>query len=187
MGKSSAACFLLEQGVSLVDTDTIAHQITAPGSESLAEISQVFGSECIAPDGSLRRDVLARLVFSSPSDRAKLESILHPRIYAAWHLCIQQWSDSGKRLGAVVIPLLFEKSYQAEFDVVVSVACSPASQRSRLLARGWSVEHQERRLSSQWDVVKKMEGSHYVVWTEGSMNIHRLQWMKILRELGHAD
>ena len=184
MGRSSAACFLLEQGVSLVDTDTIAHQITAPGSDSLSEIRSVFGSECIASDGSLRRDVLARLVFSSPSDRAKLENILHPRIYAVWHACIQQWRESGARLGAVVIPLLFEKGYQAEFDVIASVACSATSQRSRLLARGWSVEHQERRLSSQWSVSKKSDSSHYVVWTEGSMETHRRQWVRILGEVG---
>lgn len=184
MGKSSAACFLLEQGVPLVDTDTIAHQITAPGTESLVEIERTFGSECLAPDGSLRRDVLARLVFNSASERAKLESILHPRIYAVWHQCIQRWTDSGNRLGAVVIPLLFEKAYHSEFDVVVAVACSAKSQRSRLLARGWSIEHQERRLSSQWSVGKKIEGSDYVVWTEGSMETHRQQWRQILRELG---
>lgn len=148
------------------------------------EIERVFGSECIASDGSLRRDVLARLVFSSPDDRARLEGILHPRIYAAWHACIQDWRDSGARLGAVVIPLLFEKGYQAEFDVVVSVACSAASQRSRLLARGWSIEHQERRLGSQWSVNRKIDASHYMVWTEGSMETHRRQWVRILGEMG---
>lgn len=86
-----------------------------------------------------------------------------------------------------MIPLLFEKAYTSEFDAVVSVACSARSQRSRLLARSWSEEHLERRINSQWSAARKMDASKYVVWTEGSMDTHRRQWLRILSEMGFLD
>ena len=45
MGKSTAAGFLLAQGVRVVDTDDLAHQLVQPGQPALAEITQTFGAE----------------------------------------------------------------------------------------------------------------------------------------------
>jgi len=75
MGKSTAAQFLVKRGVSLVDTDILAREVVGPGQPALKEIQRTFGDEVIASDGQLRRDVLARIVFSDPVARQKLESL----------------------------------------------------------------------------------------------------------------
>jgi len=80
MGKSAAAQILLRCGVSLVDTDLLARRVVEPGQPALKEIREAFGDAVIAPDGQLRREALAKIVFSETAARQKLESITHPRI-----------------------------------------------------------------------------------------------------------
>jgi len=184
MGKSTAARFLLQAGVSLIDTDDIARQLTAPGSQSNRDIADALGSECLSSDGALRRDVVARIIFETPPERAKLESILHPRIHAIWSEAMASWRQSVNAVGAVVIPLLFEKGYECEFDAVVSVNCTATTQAMRLAARGWSEDHLRQRIASQLPSNKKMDRADFVVWTEGDLEVHRLQWQCLLQRLG---
>jgi len=79
MGKSTAAQFLRERGARVVDADELAYQLVQPGQPALAEIRKAFGRDIVAPDGRLRRDELAQIVFTDPAARKKLEAILHPR------------------------------------------------------------------------------------------------------------
>ncbi|MHC1768913.1 MAG: dephospho-CoA kinase [Verrucomicrobiia bacterium] len=180
MGKSTAATILLELYVPVIDTDVIARQIVEPGQPALAEIRAAFGSEIIASDGSLRRNVLAERVFSDPSARRCLEAILHPRIRDVWQAQVRQWSDQGRTLSVVVIPLLFEVGAQAELNATVCVACSAESQMERLCDRGWTAAQIQQRIQSQWPVTTKMEHSNFVVWAEGTLETTRQQLRRIL-------
>jgi dephospho-CoA kinase len=167
MGKSTAARILQAQGIAVVDTDELARQIVQPGQPALAEICQTFGADLKDAAGHLRREALARIVFSDPTARAKLEAITHPRITQLWRQQLQTWRSEGRRIAVVVIPLLFETQVESEFDAIICLACSAATQRERLAARGWSAEQIEQRLAAQWPIASKMERSSYVVWTEG--------------------
>lgn len=183
MGKSTAADFLRERGLPVVDTDFIARQLVEPGLPALAEIKTVFGPEIIAPDGRLRRDELARRVFADAPARKKLEDILHPRIRTTWKGQIESWRAEGRPLAVVVIPLLFETNAAAEFGRIICVACSTRTQRQRLQARGWDANQMEQRIASQWPVEKKMDLADYVVWTEAGLDVHAGQLGRILRRL----
>lgn len=180
MGKSTAANWLRDRGVRVVDTDEIARHLVEPGQPALREIQQSFGAEMTDEAGCLRRDKLARVVFQDPSARKKLEGILHPGIRATWQQQIAQWRGEGCALGVVVIPLLFETAAAPLFDAVICAGCSAASQRRRLQQRGWSARQIRQRLESQWPVEKKMELSHYVVWTEGEVENQAKQLERIL-------
>ena len=112
---------------------------------------------------------LARLVFGDADARKRLENILHPRIRAfAWRRQIDQWRSEGRDRAVVIIPLLHETDAAAHFDMVICVACSAATQRRRLEARGWSAEQIQQRLDAQWPAEKKVELSDRVVWTEAA-------------------
>ena len=100
--------FLRDRGAQVVDTDELARQLVQPGQPALAEIQAEFGKEVIAPDGRLRRDELARIVFADAAARKKLEAILHPRIRERWLAQIETWRGENRALAVVVIPLLFE-------------------------------------------------------------------------------
>ena len=51
-GKSTVATMLVACGALLVDTDAIAHALTAPGGAALPALAQAFGPDIIAADGA---------------------------------------------------------------------------------------------------------------------------------------
>ena len=126
MGKSTAAQFLRARGAQLVDTDELARQLVQPGQPALAEIQTEFGANIVAPDGRLRREELAQIIFSDAAARKKLEAILHPRIRERWLAQVEIWRRENRPLAVVVIPLLFETRAESHFNKIICVACSAA-------------------------------------------------------------
>lgn len=184
MGKSTSGSILERLGVPVVDTDGVAREVVAPGSEALEEIRQAFGGEMLQEDGSLNRARLAERAFAEADARARLEKILHPRIRHRWLARAAGWRAEGRSLGVVVIPLLFETEADRELDAVVCVACSTRSQWTRLRARGWSEEHIRKRLAAQWAIDAKIDRAQFLVWTEPPVGIHEAQLRRILASLG---
>ena len=183
MGKSTAAEFLRARRVPVVDTDEIARQLVQPGRPALAEIQAEFGKAILAPDGRLRREELARIVFADAMARHKLEAILHPRIRERWQAQIETWRGENHPLAVVVIPLLFETGAESAFSKIVCAACSAAAQRERLLARGWTPDQIRQRLAAQWPIERKIARSDFVVWTDGALDVHAQQIELILSVL----
>jgi dephospho-CoA kinase len=183
MGKSITAQSLRGRGAQIVDTDELARQLVEPGQPALSEIRAAFGENIVAPDGRLRRDELARIVFSDAASRKKLETILHPRIRERWLAQIEIWRRENCALAVVVIPLLFETQAEPCFDKIICVACSAATQRKRLLARGWTPEQIQQRLAAQWPIEQKIARSDFVVWTEGSLDVPAQQTERIMAGL----
>ena len=183
MGKSTAAGFLLNSGIPVIDTDELARQLVQPGQPALAEIKKEFGDSFISPAGELKREDLARLVFADESARNKLEAILHPRIRQAWRAQVEIWRSQNCPLAVVVIPLLFETQAESQFDRILCVACTAVAQRERLLQRGWSPEQIRHRIAAQWPVEQKIARSHHVIWTEGSLDALKHQVVGLLAKL----
>ena len=183
MGKSTVAGFLCVRGAQVVDADDLARQIVQPGQPALAEIQAEFGKKVIAPDGRLRRDELAQVVFADAAAREKLESILHPRIRDSWLACLETWRKENRALAVVVIPLLFETGDESHFDKIICVACSASVQRERLLARGWTLEQIRQRIAAQWPVEQKIARADFVVWTDGALDMQVRQLERIFIKL----
>jgi dephospho-CoA kinase len=184
MGKSACGQLLRSRGVAVVDTDDLAREVVEPRQPALAEVQAVFGPAVVGPDGRLRRDELARRVFTQPAARKQLEDILHPRIRELWRAQVETWRGQARALAVVVIPLLFETGAQAEVDVTICVACSAATQQERLLARGWSREEIEQRIHAQWPAERKAALADYMIWTEGALELHAEQVDRVLAKLG---
>ena len=183
MGKSTAGKLLQKHGHPVVDTDAIAHQLVQPGSPALKEITARFGSDLIdASTGALRRDELAKIVFADDAARTTLESILHPRIRAAWHVEADKRRSEGIDLFFVLIPLLFETGAKPEFDATICVACSDQTQKVRLRERNWSDDHIQKRIAAQLPVQKKMDASDFVLWTDTTLEIHDAQLRTVLQQ-----
>lgn len=184
MGKSACAQLLLARGVPIIDTDELARQIVEPGQPALDEIQKTFGADLIDTDGRLRRGELARVVFANPESRKTLEGILHPRIRQLWQAQVETWRKEQRVLGVVVIPLLFETEAEAELDFTICVACSFLAQHQRLSARHWPAAQIQQRIQAQWPIEKKMAAADYVIWTEGSLDLHASQLERILADIG---
>ena len=203
LGKSTAARLFQERGALIVDADELARLLVQPGRPALAEIQTAFGKNLVSPDGQLRRDELARIVFADAAARRRLEAILHPRIREGWLAQIETWlaapkrpaatvrehggSDGGRgenrALAVVVIPLLFETQAESAFDKTVCVACSAPTQYRRLLNRGWTPEQIQQRLAAQWPIEPKIARADFVVWTEGAPETCAQQIDRIIARL----
>jgi dephospho-CoA kinase len=180
MGKSTAGQSLRQRGVNVADTDALARQLTEPGQPALQEIAQRFGTLVLTGDGQLNRAELARIVFADAGARADLESILHPRIRSAWEAEAQGWRAAGHKIGAILIPLLYETGAEARFDAVICVACSEASQWRRLRSRGWTDSQIGQRLAAQWPVERKIARADFVVWTDTNLETHAAQLERVV-------
>jgi len=180
MGKSTSAKLLRHRGVQVVDTDDLARQVVEPGQPALAEVLAAFGPEIAGQDGRLLCKELAERVFADPTARRQLEAILHPRIRMLWRAQVEAWRTDGHPLAVVVIPLLFETKAEAELDATICVACSVATQKQRLLARGWSPEHIEQRNRAQLPIAQKIARADYLVWTEAGLDVHAAQIDRIM-------
>ena len=183
MGKSTAAGFLRQRGVRVVDTDQIARDLVQPGHPVLSIIQNMFGGGILTDGGELNRAELARLVFNDSEARQQLEALMHPLIFERWQTQSDLWRREGVPLAFVDIPLLFETKVEGCFDKIVCVACSPARQRLRLLERGWSPGQIRQRIAAQLKVEEKIHRAHYVMWTEGALEVHACQVDLVLQRI----
>ncbi|MFM0269697.1 dephospho-CoA kinase [Paraburkholderia aspalathi] len=138
-GKSTVADLFAAHGVPLVDTDLIAHRITAPHGIAMPQIAAKFGDSFVAADGSLDRARMRKLVFSDDGARKHLEGITHPLIRAETER--EQREAQGPYV-IVVVPLLVESgSWKTRVNRVLTVDCSVETQISRVMSRnGFSRE-----------------------------------------------
>jgi len=184
MGKSTCADLLAKASVPVIDTDELARLLTGRGSPAIAEIAAAFGPDVLDAAGALRRENLAEIVFKDTTARARLESILHPRIAAAWAAQVEQWKQAGLTIGVVVIPLLFETRAESAFDATVCVACSEKTQAERLAGRGWTPEQSASRIAAQMSVDQKVAKSDFVIWSEGDVSTLAPQLRRVFKFQG---
>ena len=132
-GKSTVANLFVEQGAALVDTDAIAHELTACGGDAIPALSDAFGGQILAGDGSLDRSAMRHLAFSDPSARARLEGILHPLIR---RISAERCQAAPEPYVILAVPLLVESgSYRERCQRIIVVDCPEALQIERVMAR----------------------------------------------------
>jgi len=132
-GKSTVADLFAALGATIVDTDLIAHGLTAPQGAAMPAIVAEFGPDFAQPDGALDRARMRTLVFSDATARARLEAILHPRIRAATEAAGQ--AATGAYV-IYVVPLLIESgSWRERVTRVLAIDCSEDTQVARVMQR----------------------------------------------------
>jgi dephospho-CoA kinase len=132
-GKSSVADAFARLGAPVIDTDAIAHELSAPGAAGQAAVAEAFGPEAVAADGSLDRAWLRARAFADPAFRARLEGLLHPLIGAETLRRMAAWTAP---YGLCVVPLLFESGrLLGHVDRVLVVDCPEDAQVARVTAR----------------------------------------------------
>jgi dephospho-CoA kinase len=166
-GKTTVADLFAERGASVIDTDQIAHALTAPGGAAMAALVAEFGPDYATPDGALDRARMRELVFSNPGARARLEAILHPRIREATAAATA--IAAGPYL-IYVVPLLIESGiWRKRVGRVLAIDCPEQLQIARVMTRNGLQEAQvraimaaqvtrEQRLAAADDVIVNDDG-----------------------------
>lgn len=143
-GKTTVADMFAALGASIVDTDVIAHSLTAPHGAAMPALLAEFGEDFATPDGALDRAKMRALVFTDDGARARLEAILHPRI-----------RDATAAAAAIatgdyvifVVPLLIESgTWRERVTRVLAIDCPEEVQVARVMARNGMSETQVRAI-----------------------------------------
>lgn len=143
-GKSTVADLLVQRGATLVDTDAIAHALTAPGGAAMPVLQKAFGESLLRADGALDRVEMRRLVFTDASAKARLEAILHPMIRAESD---RQCAAAQSPYVVLAVPLLVESGiYRQRCDRILVVDCDEATQVARVIARSGMTEPEVRAI-----------------------------------------
>lgn len=147
-GKSTVADRLRELGAVVVDSDLLAREVVAPGSDGLAAVVERFGPGVLAADGSLDRAALGAIVFADADGRRDLERITHPRIAARAGELVAAAPPE-----AVVVhdvPLLVEKHMGAGYHLVLIVDTDESTRIARLTTlRGLTEADAKARIAAQ--------------------------------------
>jgi dephospho-CoA kinase len=176
-GKSTAARFFVDAGARLIDADDLSRRVVERGRPAIAEIRTAFGGGVIRSDGTLDRDALGGLIFADPEARARLNSILHPKIADEAREEIQRFlSEDPQALVVYDVPLLFETGMEDRFDLVAVIYLPRTEQEKRLIARnGLTREQAAARIASQMDIEEKVRRADVVIDNRGTVDELREQ------------
>ncbi|PZP64678.1 MAG: dephospho-CoA kinase [Azospira oryzae] len=132
-GKSTVARRFEALGACIVDTDAIAHALTAAGGEAIAALREAFGDAYLTAEGALDRPRMRARVFADPQAKQQLEAILHPRIRARAE---EAMARSCGPYVVLVVPLLLETgAYAQRVDRILVVDCPEELQIRRTMLR----------------------------------------------------
>lgn len=168
-GKTTASRIFAELGAEVIDTDIIAHQLTAPGQPALAAINNEMGPGYLTADGMLDRAALRRRIFNEPAAKKALENILHPLIRHEVGLRIEVDSNAPYRM--VVVPLLFETGgYSDIIHRSLLIDCPEEMQITRATARSQlTTEEVKAIIASQISRADRMTFADDVILNDGTL------------------
>jgi len=158
-GKSEVTQRLLQQGVPVLDSDHVAHQLLEPGNPVHKEVVRHFGEEILDECGGVNRQKLGKIVFEDPEQLEKLNTLMHPEICRRW----REWFlQQRTQIAVVAIPLLFEVGVEDDFDGILCVWAPEKIMVERLKKRNLTEKEALLRIRAQMPVDLKVEKS---TWT----------------------
>jgi dephospho-CoA kinase len=189
-GKSAVARRLAGRDGVVIDADAIAREVLA-SKEVAALVAGAFGADVLSKDGSVDRVRLGQRVFSSPTDRERLESFTHPRIRARIRAELE--AARAARVPRVVldVPQLLENDdrhhHVDEFDALVFVDAEEEVRDARAVAdRGWQPGEVGKRERAQMPLSTKRARADHVIQNTGSIADLEREVERVLRRLDGA-
>lgn len=163
-GKSHYARELQHLGCPVISADDLVSELYRRP-EILQTLSQWWGPQVLLPDGTLNRPAVASLIFSDSTQRARLESLLHPHILSLCHDRTTAASRRNPPPPAIVwdIPLLRETHLDRHCSLLVFVDTPDLLRQSRAAARGWPPGQLAQRELAQLPLTEKRQLAHLIV------------------------
>jgi len=186
-GKTTVAGMLAEMGATVVDADAISRAATAPGGSAIAMLKIAFGTSMLAADGSLDREQMRTLIYSDPTAKVRLESIVHPLVGQE----IARQAEHAQARGATCIvfdiPLLVEsRHWRSTLQRILVIDCSERTQIERVTARNrLDTGSVTKILAAQASRTERLDAADMVIFNDGvDMNALALQVHEIGTQFG---
>jgi dephospho-CoA kinase len=172
-GKSAVAERLVAHGAVVIDSDRLAREAVAPGTDGLAEVVAEFGPEVLASDGSLDRARLASVVFGDDAARRRLEGIIHPRVRERTVELIAAAPPDSVVVNDV--PLLVEAGLAEAYEVVIVVLADEETRVERLVHdRGMTRDEATARIRAQATDEQRRAVADVVIVNDGTIeDLHK--------------
>jgi dephospho-CoA kinase len=185
VGKSFVTSVFVELGCRVLDADQTAREVVMPGTPGLKALTEVFGEDILAADGTLDRKRLGALIFADQTKREQLNHILHPFIIARQDEILNGWeAEDPKGIGIVDAALMIESGGYKRFDKLIVVHCRPEVQLERLMLRDkLSRDEALRRINSQMPQEEKQKYADYLIDTSDGFELTRSRTLEIYNQL----
>ena len=131
-GKSAAANFFQNEGISVIDTDQLARKVIEKDTPGYSKVVDSLGANILDNNDSIDRAKLREAVFHDSEKRKILESITHPLVR---ELMVQKISSSRSPYSIIMVPLIFETNSAKNYDRVLVIDCDVEIQLERAMAR----------------------------------------------------
>ena len=167
-GKSTISSLLEGKGAIIIDADAIVREVQLPGSPVLTELAEKFGSNVLAPDGSLDRQAVANIVFTDPDALKALNAIVHPAVGKEMNrrMIEQRTTD---HVVVLDIPLLTENPREGlQGKIVVDVPVEVQVERL-VKFRGFDEADARARISRQATREQRLATADFVVDNSGDL------------------
>ncbi|RMF74280.1 MAG: dephospho-CoA kinase [Planctomycetota bacterium] len=183
-GKSTVARLFGELGCLVIDSDALNREVLKR-EDVRRRLVEWWGCSILDADGELDRAKVAKIVFSDPQQRDRLESLTHPLIGEAREAMILQGLTEPKVKAFILdSPLLFERNLDRLCDSVVFVDSSEPARIKRLeKSRGWDAATIRARERWQLPLEEKRRRSQYRIPNDGSLDELRTHVARVLRDL----
>jgi dephospho-CoA kinase len=177
-GKSTVVALFAGWGAAVIDTDVLAREVVERGSPALGLIGKIFGDEVITGKGDLDRAAVRRIVFADPGAREQLEAVLHPAIRARFAELLVEAEARGDRIVIGVVPLLYEKSMQGDFDAVLLIDAPLELRVERLVSkRGLSADEARAVAAAQMPAEEKRARADFIIDNDSDIpTLERRAW-----------
>jgi len=178
-GKSFVGHKLAELGCTLIEADELGHQVLLKGAEAYDAVVNEFGEDILDENRAINRRRLGLKVWNDPERLAKLNSFVHPAVFAREDGMIAQ--IARKDPAAIVVveaAILVETGSYRRFDRIIVVVCTVEEQMERAMKRGaFTKEDVLARLSRQLPMEEKLRVADYVIDTSGTKE-HTVEQVK---------
>lgn len=179
-GKSTVAQALAELGAVIIDADKVGHEAYQPETDTWRELMKAFGQQIIAPDNTIDRKQLGAIVFSSPAQLQRLNSIVHPRMFAMMKSRIEDYKRQGVEVVVLDAAILFEANWTPLVDEVWVVVADENNVVKRAVARtGLPAEQIRSRLRSQMSNQERITRANVVIHNDGTVNDLRTKVLEL--------
>ncbi|MFB7910637.1 dephospho-CoA kinase [Kitasatospora sp. NPDC056076] len=168
-GKSEVSRLFAAHGAVIVDSDLIAREVVAPGTDGLAAVVAEFGPQVLREDGALDRPALGAVVFADPEKLRALNAIVHPLVRAR-----SAELEAAAAPDAVVVhdvPLLAENGLAPLFDLVVVIDADDEVRLDRLVRlRGMAETEARARMAAQASRADRLAVADLVIDNGGPLD-----------------
>ena len=182
MGKSTTAKLFAEEGIPVVDSDALVHELYR--NEAIPLIKRHFPAAIV--EGAIDRQKLGKIVLADATALKLLEGLIHPLVQQKQKQALEKAKAEGHKTAILDIPLLFETNAEGRVDQIIVVTTTPEIQKARALARdGMTEQKLNHILARQLPDLEKRARADHIIDTSKSIDDARNQVRAIIHKISN--